>query len=227
MKEKKSFLIHKDSLCVLDEMTNEQAGVFIKAIKQYQETGTIPELDFAMKMAFTPFKLQFDRDGVSYENKVESNKNAAHIRWNKVHAKESEPMQVHASVSKSIQPNAKHADSDSDKDKDKDNKKENDNVAKTAIPPLPEFLFYAKEKCLAYEYDYETLKPTIMAKYDSWIENGWCVQKDKKMVPILKWKSTLGNTLPFLNLNHGKQHNSPTKKKFVAPDYSHLVEKIG
>jgi len=65
---RKSFIVHKDSLVILDEMSNEQAGIFIKSIKFYQEKGCLPELDFGLKMAITPFINQFQRDEEIYKN---------------------------------------------------------------------------------------------------------------------------------------------------------------
>lgn len=56
-----SFIIHNDSLAVLSELTDEQAGVLFKAMYQYQKTGEIT-LDGIMKALFIPFKNQFDRD---------------------------------------------------------------------------------------------------------------------------------------------------------------------
>ncbi|MHC4718655.1 MAG: DUF6291 domain-containing protein [Planctomycetota bacterium] len=47
---------------ILDEMDNVQAGKFIKAIFQYQITGQLPQLDFSLKMAVSPFINQFKRD---------------------------------------------------------------------------------------------------------------------------------------------------------------------
>jgi hypothetical protein len=35
-------------------------------------------------------------------------------------------------------------------------------------------------------------------KYESWIDNDWCTNKDGKKRKIQNWKSTLTNTLPFL-----------------------------
>ncbi len=61
MKSKTSFILHLDSLVILDEMTNEQKGILFNAIYKYN-LGEEIELDFAMKMAFTPFKNQFIRD---------------------------------------------------------------------------------------------------------------------------------------------------------------------
>ena len=71
----KSFILHKDSLFVLNEMTNEQAGKFIKSIFEYQISGKLPPLDFGLKMAVSPFINQFKRDQEKYQNIVERNKN--------------------------------------------------------------------------------------------------------------------------------------------------------
>jgi len=71
---KTGFILHLDSLSVLDELTNEQAGILFKAIRDYN-SGKEPELDFAMRMAFIPFKNQFERDLKTYNNTCERNRN--------------------------------------------------------------------------------------------------------------------------------------------------------
>lgn len=71
---RKSFIIHKDSLSVLDELSNEQAGLLFKAMKAYQNDEEI-ELDSLTKIIFSPFKAQFDRDNKKYKKIVERNKN--------------------------------------------------------------------------------------------------------------------------------------------------------
>jgi len=62
---KKSLLIHIDSLDILDDLTNGQAGVLFKAIKAYQKGEDFP-LDSIVKIAFSPFKNQFIRDDEKY-----------------------------------------------------------------------------------------------------------------------------------------------------------------
>ena len=74
-----SFIIHKDSLVILKEMTNEQAGIFIKAIQFYQENEHLPELDFGLKMAISPFINQFIRDEENYQNTCEARRLAGSI----------------------------------------------------------------------------------------------------------------------------------------------------
>lgn len=69
-KNKKSFLLHIDSLAVLEDLTNEQAGELLKAISAYQK-GEDLELSALVKIAFSPFKNQFMRDDEKYETTCE------------------------------------------------------------------------------------------------------------------------------------------------------------
>jgi hypothetical protein len=71
---KKSIILHLDSLEILNELNNEQKGILFEAIYQYN-LGNEIELDFAMKIAFLPFKNQFKRDFDKYEKVCERNKN--------------------------------------------------------------------------------------------------------------------------------------------------------
>ncbi len=70
---KKSFVIHTDSLSILDDLTDEQAGQLFKAIKSYHE-GEDSDLDTIIRIAFNPFRNQFQRDQEKYLNRVEVNR---------------------------------------------------------------------------------------------------------------------------------------------------------
>lgn len=70
---RKSFIVHKDSLEVLEDLTDEQAGQLFKAIKSYQLDEEL-DLSSLIKVAFAPFKCQFARDADKYEKLCEKNR---------------------------------------------------------------------------------------------------------------------------------------------------------
>jgi hypothetical protein len=64
---KKSFIIHNDSVEVLEKLSDEQAGILFKAICAYQNA-CVAHLDYPLDLVFLPFQKQFDRDNEKYEN---------------------------------------------------------------------------------------------------------------------------------------------------------------
>lgn len=70
---KSLFIIHLDSLNVLDDLTDVQISNLFRAIRAYH-LGCKIELDSITKVAFSPFKNQFDRDAVKYESICNRNK---------------------------------------------------------------------------------------------------------------------------------------------------------
>lgn len=80
MPKRKSFVIHIDSLDILDDLTDEQAGQLFKAIKSHQ-LGEEVELPSLIKIAFSPFKNQFARDDEKYEKLCEKNRLIAEKRY--------------------------------------------------------------------------------------------------------------------------------------------------
>ena len=67
---KKSFVLHNDSLDILNQLSDQQAGKLFKAIYTYNKEGKIPKLDQILTMVITPFLSQFKRDGVSFNKSV-------------------------------------------------------------------------------------------------------------------------------------------------------------
>jgi hypothetical protein len=113
---RKSFILHSDSLEVLDKLSDEQAGKIFKAIKIYQKTGEIATLDFALEIAFLPFLNQFKRDLENYQKTCEARRLAG-SRGGK---------QKVANASKCKQKVANLADSDSKSDSDSDSDSKSD-----------------------------------------------------------------------------------------------------
>lgn len=87
--DKKSFILYKDSLNILLEMTDEEAGEFIKAIYYYQINGELPQLNSGMKWAINPFINQFirdDEDWIDKKNKAsQAGRASANARQQKQH----------------------------------------------------------------------------------------------------------------------------------------------
>jgi len=111
MKDKKSFIIHKDSLSVLDDLTDAQAGELFKAIREYQNNGSV-ELNGIVKIAFNPFRNQFIRDNTEYLKLCEKNRQIALKR----HSTKST---TGTSGNQSLPQATKSTDKDSDSDSDK------------------------------------------------------------------------------------------------------------
>jgi len=74
MTKRKSFILHHDSLEVLNELSDEQAGKLFKAIYSYQKFEK-HDLDGLMNAVFLSFKNQFDRDDEKYQKICERNRN--------------------------------------------------------------------------------------------------------------------------------------------------------
>lgn len=110
---KKSFILHIDTLGILDELSDEQAGQLFKKIYHYHNPHNPKETQITqlVNLAFYSFKTQFDRDFEAYERVVERNRNNGNKGGRPVSVNPSKP---------------KKPDSDSYKDsgKDKEIKKE-------------------------------------------------------------------------------------------------------
>lgn len=76
---KKSFVLHIDSLCVLDDLTNEERGELFYAIYNHH-LGVEPTLSPIVKIAFSQFKNQFSRDDEKYNSLCEKNRQIALAR---------------------------------------------------------------------------------------------------------------------------------------------------
>ena len=75
--KRKSFILHIDSLGILNELTDEQAGQLFKLIYEYHNPNKPKQTQITqlVNLAFYPFKSQFERDNQTYNNVCERNKN--------------------------------------------------------------------------------------------------------------------------------------------------------
>ncbi len=113
--KRKSFVLHKDSLEILPDLTDEQAGKLFKAIYAYQideET----KLDQIIKMVFLPFKNQFARDDSKYLETCERRAIAGSKGGKQKVANASKSKQKVANVADSVSKSKSDSDSDSKKE---------------------------------------------------------------------------------------------------------------
>jgi hypothetical protein len=193
---RKSFIVHKDSLVILDEMSNEQAGIFIKSIKFYQEKGCLPELDFGLKMAITPFINQFQRDEEIYKKTCEARREAGSLGGK----------QKLANASKSYQKVAKVADNDSK------SKNENKNESESEIKNNPDKnkRFIKPNIQEIKDYCLERKNNVDVNKFFNYYEaNGWKVGKNA----MKDWKACVRT---WEGNDYNKPQISQPKQSFMT-----------
>ncbi len=167
--QRNSFILHLDSLEVLEKLTDEQAGKIFKAIRIYQKTGEIVALDFALEIALLPFLNQFKRDSENYLKVCEARRLAG--------GKGGKQKVANASKSKQKVANLADSDSKSDSDSDSDSKKDSKN--KSFSPPtLQEVSDYCQERK-------NSVSPNKFI--DHYQSNGWKVGKNS----MRDWKAAV------------------------------------
>lgn len=170
-KTRKSFIVHHDSLNVLDDLTDEQAGLLFKAIKAYQLNDDI-ELDALTKVAMSPFKNQFDRDAEKYEKLCEKNRLIAENRYNTKST-------TGKSGNQSLPQPTKSTDNDSKSKSKSDSKKEvTKDISRRFTPPsdIETIAYFESKNSTAAEAE------KFWLFYDS---KNWMVGKSK----MKRWQS--------------------------------------
>lgn len=221
---KNSFVLHLDSLSILDEMPDEMAGQFLKILYKFKNTGELPKMDFAMKIAVTPFVNQFRRDDEKYGNTVEK-RSLAGSKGGK---------QKVANASKSKQKVANVAESDSVSDNDSESVKENESVSvrkkKTGvfIPPtleeVEEFFVskghskaYAKKAFDHYELGNPPWTDTQGNKVIGWKQKMNTVWVGKKETGIVEAAKPVGNK------THPHEGTAPEHLQLMFNDYDEYL----
>jgi len=182
-KQRTSFLLHFDSLEILNELSDEEAGQLFKAIKAHHK-GEELTLSPLVRVAFSSFKNQFVRDEKKYQ---ETCKRRAEAGSKGGIAKASNAKQKVAKGSNTKQSVAKLADSDSKKKKNSDSKSDSDskNVSRGFIKPTPDELI-----------DHFTEKGSDRNEaerfWNYYESKGWVVGKNS---PMKNWKASVANWL--------------------------------
>lgn len=176
-KRKKSFVLHIDSLDILDDLEDEQVANLFRAIKAFQNDEE-PELDAMTKLVFLPFKNQFIRDNDKYE---ETRKRRAEAGSKGGKAKVANASKIKQKVAKQAnQANLADSDSksvsDSVSESDNDNKSKKERSSRFTPPTLEQVQAYCFERNNFVD------PQSFINHYES---NGWMRGKTK----IKDWKA--------------------------------------
>ena len=83
-KKATGFILEKDQKAIIDELTNEEAGIIFKAIYDYETTKQEPKLDKSLRIVFKQFKVKLDFYDEKYDTKCKTNKKNIQDYWNKI-----------------------------------------------------------------------------------------------------------------------------------------------
>lgn len=213
MIEKKSFFLFKDSLNVLDDLSDKKAGKLFKAIRNYQDSSIMPN-EFWLKMALKPFVNQFIRDNKQYDATCKKNKNNG--------AKGGRPKKpinpvgsIQTQNSQLVNSKPKKADKDKDKGKEKD--KDNENINNRLVSKNPPTILEVENYFLK-KMDNSKFEAEKFFKYNKatgWKKNGQVIED---------WKSIA--ELWFLSEEKYKKEKYSAKKEKLtgAQDFSNFVK---
>jgi hypothetical protein len=170
---KQSFVLHEDSLTVLDSLTDEQAGQLFRAMRTYHLTGEIPE-DLLLKVALMPFINQWKRDLIQFEKVCERNRNNG-LKG----GRPKNPVGILETQKKRLEP--KKAERESDKENDNDKESVSTKVKRSApAPTLEDVQLFFKENGYSVEIGTKA--------YHYYAESGW---RDSRGEPVRAWKQKM------------------------------------
>lgn len=185
MDNKKSFILYLDTIEQFEMLTDEQAGVLIKSLLRYCDTGErLKTEDGMLVMAFSFLSSQIDRDSEKWDNIRQKRRDAINKRWKKESKdSESEDTNEYKSIQK-IQKNTNDTvnvnDSVNDSVNDNVNVSVNGSVINNAPSPSSPNL-----EQLIYDYGQENV--------DNYIQRVRSWYKDKGKSPsdlegtVCKW----------------------------------------
>lgn len=139
-KEQVAFLLQKNQKVIVDELTDEEAGIIFKAIYEYETYKTEPKLSKTLNIVFKQFKVQLDNYDDAYQEKCLKNRANIQNYWNSVKddTNEYERIRANTNATNKIKINKNK------KNKIKENKKKCVRDIYNTTPTLNEIINYGK-----------------------------------------------------------------------------------
>jgi len=225
---KKSFIIHLDSLDILDELSLEQAGKLLHAFRDFHNE-IEPDLESILRIVFLPFKKQFQRDIEKYDatiirNSLNGSKGGRPKKPTKSKQNRENPVGILALGKNPLKPKKADNDNDSDNDSDNDNGSEKDNGNDNMLMVLPaevpqkKFIKPSINDICLYVQSKEPMADKILIQefaekfWNFYESNGWKVGKN----PMKNWKSAISTWSDTLKKILNPFKESSAKESFPS-----------
>ena len=199
-------------------LTNEQIGIFIRLLCVQHQKGRLREKDM-LKICKTYDEDVFemftkDDENLFYNERLEAevNKRKAYSESRRNNRKNKTTPLKNTSLTY-----VKHMETETETE----TKTKNRN--KSNIPTKEEFLEYATVIYKQLEKDFEPFKFPLLAKYTTWIDNGW---KNGHNKPIKNWKNTLNNTIPHIKGIYNGGKNNTNKTSYTTDFKEDLIKSL-
>ncbi len=188
---KKSFIGYCDWIEIFEELGDTEAGKLVKHLLRYVNDLNPQTEDREVKLCFIQIKQSLKRDLKKYNSYIDKQKSNG--------LKGGRPKKEETQITQITQPfilKPKKTDSVSVSDSDSVSDSVSESVSEINTNTIPTFEDF-KKHALARKTNLD-LKD-LELKYFSWIDNDWSITRNGKVEKIKNWKSTLTNTVKWIN----------------------------
>lgn len=199
---KDTFIIRSEWYPAISKLNDTQKAIILTNLFKFHSDGEVDLSDALVELVWSFIEPNLIRNMTNYEERVkkasengkkggrpksEENPNKG-LAFSETNKKPIESLNVSVSDSVSVSDNESVSVSD-----------------KKGAPAREDFLSF----CKTLDIDFDRLKETISAKYDTFVDDGWCNGYGK---PITNWKNTIRNVIPHLKPMPTKQTEKQTVK---------------
>lgn len=178
-KKAMGFILEKDQKTIIDELTNEEAGIIFKAIYDYETTKQEPTLDKSLRIVFKQFKVKLDFYDEKYIETCKKNKENIQNYWDKMKdTTEYDRIQSNTMATNKIKEKKIKENKSKKNERVSDNQIYSNTITPPTTPTLSELRSFCEENDMS-RFDCEYF-------YDHYESNGWTDGNGNK---VKNWKA--------------------------------------
>jgi len=198
---KDTFILRSEWWPAISKLNDSQKAIILSNLFKFHSDGEVDLSDALVELVWSFIEPNLIRNMTNYEERVKK----ASENGKKGGRPKSEENQTKGLAFSET--NKKLIESLNVSVSDNVSVNESDSVSdKKGAPAREEFLSF----CQTLDIDFDRLKETISAKYDTFVDDGWCNGYGK---PITNWKNTIRNVIPHLKPMPTKVQNEQPKAR--------------